>query len=338
VVDELDPLNFDISFETITSQEFFDFHQKWNNLEIPPYTMYTTEGPHICPVSANHRPPDLVRFPSGDFYVPQPKTAKSGQQLGGELFPSQSDCHGCYRDDATLIEETDEVKKALLLGSEPEADNPFISQLSMGAFDEDSRISFQSDGGYHSETPINQFGGDRCDSVFSPPFSMSYPVPPGRSGSCVTPEPSTPYPVYPSPAPSYVSGDESQYDYYQQDKTPAFPSSQMCDYPSARYPSWTNPVPQISQNIPRISTTSSITSSPSSPKEDLKYKERREKNNKASQISRKKKKQKVQALEDRAHELNLENDSLKDTITRLEVEIAQVREQLVSFLSNKGRV
>jgi hypothetical protein len=244
VVDELDPLNFDISFETITSQEFFDFHQKWNNLEIPPYTMYTTEGPHICPVSANHRPPDLVRFPSGDFYVPQPKTAKSGQQL----------------------------------------------------------------------------------------------VPPGRSGSCVTPEPSTPYPVYPSPAPSYVSGDESQYDYYQQDKTPAFPSSQMCDYPSARYPSWTNPVPQISQNIPRISTTSSITSSPSSPKEDLKYKERREKNNKASQISRKKKKQKVQALEDRAHELNLENDSLKDTITRLEVEIAQVREQLVSFLSNKGRV
>ena len=64
----------------------------------------------------------------------------------------------------------------------------------------------------------------------------------------------------------------------------------------------------------------------------------RKKYNKASRISRKRRKQNVEELEDRAKELWVENEDLKGKVAQLESEIGLVREQLLQFLSNKGRI
>jgi hypothetical protein len=161
-------------------------------------------------------------------------------------------------------------------------------------------------------------------------------VPPSRSVSSVTPEPSTPYPVYPSPASSYQSGDDSHFDYHHVNSS----NDLMLNYPSSRMfssmYSWGES--QIAQHLPPTHSYLDSVCSPcplKSVKGDQKYKERRDKNNKASRVSRKRKRQKIEALEDQEKTLALENEKMKKVITAMEMEIAQVREQLVKHLSNK---
>ena len=253
----------------------------------------------------------------------------------GELFPcnySPSDLGGCYRDvKTTPVGETDPVIKALELDNGEKDCSPFVSQLSQsGFFNEDSLISIQSpDGGYVSETTNHQSGGGFFpDSVYSPGFPVSFSVPPSRSVSSATPEPSTPYPTYPSPVSANQSGDDGQLDYW------------MSDYPSARlnssFHSWGNS--QITQHVPQTPSMAYVPASPKSPMPNQKYLERRKKNNEASRISRKRRKQKVEELEDRAKELTVENEDLKGKVAQLESEIGLVREQLLQFLSKKGRI
>jgi hypothetical protein len=342
VVEELDHLIFEISFETQTSQEFCYPQQQWNSTERSP--MVSTpmmEDQHTCPVNANLHPPDVVPF-SSEFFPTVPNTAKLEQLgVGGPFHynSSPSDRNGCYRDETAPIEETDPVIKALSLDNEQKNHNPLVSQLSYPElFDEDSRISLLSlDGGYVSETPNNQNGAEFfVDSVCSPGFPLSFSVPPSRSVSSVTPEPSTPYPVYPSPASSYQSGDDSHFDYHHVNSS----NDLMLNYPSSRMfssmYSWGES--QIAQHLPPTHSYLDSVCSPcplKSVKGDQKYKERRDKNNKASRVSRKRKRQKIEALEDQEKTLALENEKMKKVITAMEMEIAQVREQLVKHLSNK---
>ena len=255
----------------------------------------------------------------------------------GELIPcnfSPSDLGGCYRDvKTTPVGETDPVIKALELDNGEKDCSPFVSQLSQsGFFNEDSLISIQSpDCGYVSETTNHQSDvGFFSDSVYSPGFPMSFSVPPSRSVSSATPEPSTPYPTHPSPvSANNQSGDNGQFDY-----------NWMSDYPSTRlhspFHSWGNS--QITQHVPQTPSMAYVPPSPKPPTSDQKYLERRKKNNEASRISRKRRKQKVEELDDRAKELLLENEDLKGTVAQLESEIGRVREQLLQFLSNKGRI
>ena len=158
---------------------------------------------------------------------------------------------------------------------------------------------------------------------------LSFSVPPSRSVSFATPEPSTPYPTHPSPVSANQSGDNGQFDY-----------NWMSGYPSARlhspFHSWGNS--QITQHVSQTPSMAYVPPSPKPPTPDQKYLERRKKNNEASRISRKRRKQKVEELEDRAKELSLENKDLKQKIAQLESEIICVHEQLLKVIRNNRRI